>query len=172
MENLANPQDIQFLVSFHPPRVPIPVSNIRGLLNTSNGPPSTNEHLRKYAVILQGPSPAHPLAPPQTIAYCLIVCLLDISMAQRCVRWSQLLLYGPCCVRPTLPVSCTIVSLRFTSFWRSARCSAGCSLPLCALAVVDGRSASVTNTHIIPSYEYRSLRRISKQHNHQSFHRN
>ena len=72
MENLANPQDIHFLVSFHPPRVPIPVSKLRELLNTSNGPPSNNEYLRKYAVIPKGPSPAHPLAPPQIIVYSIL----------------------------------------------------------------------------------------------------
>ena len=69
MENLANPQDIQFLVSFHPPRVPIPISYIRELLNTCYRPPRINENLQLSAVIPQGPFPAHPLAPPQTIAY-------------------------------------------------------------------------------------------------------
>ena len=84
MENLANPQDIQFLVSFHPPRVPIPVSKLRGLLNMYNRPPRNNEYLQKYAVIPHGPLTAHPLAPPQTIAYYQIVRLLDPFTSQRC----------------------------------------------------------------------------------------
>ena len=83
MENLANPQDIQFLVSFHPPRAPIPVSDIRGPLNTFDRPLRTNGNFQLSAVIPQGPSPAHPLAPPQTIALSPVVCLLEIVTANR-----------------------------------------------------------------------------------------